>query len=97
MWKFTPENISLYKIAHNKHHQFKAFEYPYHLTDENIKVEKDIFDKWINTNSNLARKKGLWNDLHHKVFDFNKLPCCSTWQQHSKRLDELEAHLKMEK
>ena len=89
----TPENISLYKIAHNKHHQFKAFEYPYHLTDENIKVEKDIVDKWINTNSNLAREKGLWNDLHHKVFDFNKLYLAGehSAQQHSKRLDELEA------
>jgi DEAD/DEAH box helicase domain-containing protein len=88
----TPENLSIYKIAHNKRHQFKTFDYPYHLTSKNEGVEKEIVDNWLNENSNLAKEKGLWNDLHQKIFDFDKLYLAGehSAQQNKKRLKELE-------
>ena len=77
----------------NNTHQFKTFEYPYHLTDENKKVQKEIVDSWLNENSALAKEKGLWNDLHEKIFDFDKLYLAGehSAQQDKKRLKELEA------
>ena len=79
----TPENLSIYKIAHNKNYQFKAFEFPYHLNSENEKVEKEVVDNWLNENSNLAKEKGLWNNLY--------LAGEHSAQQNKKRLKELEA------
>ena len=89
----TAENLSLYKIAFNKSHQFKAFDYPYHLNSENAVVENAVVDKWLNTNSNLAKEKGLWNNLHEKIFDYDKLYLAGehSAQQNKKRLKELEA------
>ena len=89
----TATNLSTYIIAPNNTHQFKTFEYPYHLTDENKKVQKEIVDSWLNENSDLAKEKGLWNDLHEKIFDFDKLYLAGehSAQQDKKRLKELEA------
>ncbi|WP_028872941.1 DEAD/DEAH box helicase [Psychroserpens burtonensis] len=88
----TPDNLSIYKIANDKSHQFKAFEYSYHLTSANLPVKKEIVEEWLAVNSNLAKEKGLWNNLYEKIFDYNKLYLAGehSAQQNKKRLKQLE-------
>lgn len=88
----NPENIERYKIKEAKNHQFPVYEHPFHLTEENVKVEKEIIENWIQVNSQEARNKGLWNNLHERIFKNNQLYLAGehSAQQTKKRLQELE-------
>lgn len=86
------ENITNYKINSTKNHQFPIFNTPYHTDVLNDKINKIEVDQWIAENSQEARQKGLWNDLHERIFDFDKLYLAGehSAQQSKKRLEELE-------
>lgn len=86
------ENISNYKIDDKKNYQFPTYSYPYHLNKDNTAITKDEVDNWLKENSEEARSKGLWNDLHERIFDFDKLYLAGehSAQQDKKRLKELE-------
>jgi DEAD/DEAH box helicase domain-containing protein len=49
-------------------------------------------DQWLRSNSENAREKGLWNDLHERIFSFEKLYIAGehSAQQPSLRLKNLE-------
>jgi DEAD/DEAH box helicase domain-containing protein len=88
----THENSINYKICPKNEYQFKTFEYPYHLTDENEKADKVAVKNWISENNKTAKEKGVWNNLHEKIFDFEKLYLAGehSAQQDKKRLKQLE-------
>lgn len=86
------ENISYYKIDKRKIFQFPTYAYPYHLNEENTLLDKNEVEDWLQKNSQKARDKGLWNDFHERIFDFDKLYLSGehSAQQDEKRLKELE-------
>ncbi|MBD0824422.1 DEAD/DEAH box helicase [Aestuariibaculum marinum] len=88
----TSENISHFAIDPKYNNQLPAYAYPYHLNDENVKVEKQLVEGWLDENSVESREKGLWNNLHERIFDFDKLYLAGehSAQQDKKRLHELE-------
>ncbi|WP_292946917.1 DEAD/DEAH box helicase [Olleya sp. UBA1516] len=85
-------NISNYKIDDSKNHQFPTYSHPYHLDDNNEAIPLDQVDAWLKDNSKEARDKGLWNDLHERIFDYDKLYLAGehSAQQDKTRLKELE-------
>lgn len=85
-------NISNYKIDDSKNHQFPIYSHPYHLDDNNEAIPLDQVDAWLKENSREARNKGLWNDLHERIFDYDKLYLAGehSAQQDKTRLKELE-------
>lgn len=85
-------NISNYKIDSAKSHQFPTYSNPYHKDEINEDISIDQVDAWLKENSQEARGKGLWNDLHERIFDYNKLYLAGehSAQQDKKRLKELE-------
>lgn len=85
-------NISNYKIDDSKNHQFPIYSHPYHLDDNNEAIPLDQVDAWLKENSKEARDKGLWNDLHERIFDYDKLYLAGehSAQQDKTRLKELE-------
>lgn len=87
-----PDNISNYKIDDAKNHQFPAFSNPYHLDENKQVIPEDQVDAWLKENSKEARAKGLWNDLHERIFDYDKLYLAGehSAQQDKTRLKELE-------
>ncbi|MEM8522645.1 DEAD/DEAH box helicase [Flavobacterium sp. PL12] len=87
------DNISNYKINNSKNHQFPIFNTPYHTDFQNDKIKKLEVDQWLAENSQEAREKGLWNNLHERIFDFDKLYLAGehSAQQSKKRLKELES------
>jgi len=86
------DNIKNYQIDISKSHQFLHFGYPFHLTKTNETVSKLIIDDWIDETRTLAKKKGLWNDLHERIFNYSKLYLSGehSAQQDTKRLKDLE-------
>ncbi|CAL2085281.1 DEAD/DEAH box helicase [Tenacibaculum sp. 190524A02b] len=87
-----PVNISNYKIDDSKTHQFPIFSNPYHLDENNEVIPVSQIDTWLTENSQEARDKGLWNDLHERIFDYDKLYLAGehSAQQDKTRLKELE-------
>ncbi len=86
------ENIRNYQIDNTKNFKFPTYSYPYHLSKENTPINKNEVEVWLNENSKEARDKGLWNNLHERIFDFDKLYLAGehSAQQNKKRLKELE-------
>lgn len=86
------DNIKNYHINNEIEIQFPVYPYPSQLTSENEKLDEEIVEQWIIDNSVEARDKGLWNNLHERIFDFEKLYLAGehSAQQRKKRLDELE-------
>nr|WP_246200094.1 DEAD/DEAH box helicase [Maribacter luteus] len=86
------QNISNYQIDKSKSYQFPTFPHPYHSNQENIRLSNEEVGNWIQKNSSGARDKGLWNDLHERIFDFEKLYLAGehSAQQSKKRLKDLE-------
>ncbi len=88
----TEENIRNYKIENRTDIQLPVYPHPFHLSDQNENLEEDIINHWIEKNSVEARSKGLWNDLHERIFDKEKLYLAGehSAQQKKSRLVELE-------
>lgn len=88
----TEENLLYYQIDNNKNHKFPSYSHPYHLNDQNIPITKDEVQDWLTINSQEARNKGLWNNLHERLFDFEKLYLAGehSAQQDKNRLKDLE-------
>ena len=86
------ENIRNYQIDNSKNHKFPSYSYPYHLSNENTPINKIEVEVWLKENSKEARDKGLWNNLHERIFDYHKLYLAGehSAQQNKKRLKELE-------
>ena len=87
-----PNNINNYRINNSKTHQFPIYSHPYHLDKNNELIQKNQVDSWLKENSKEARNKGLWNNLHERIFDYDKLYLAGehSAQQDKKRLKELE-------
>lgn len=85
-------NIYNYKIDSAKNHQFPTYSHPYHKDENNEPILIEEVDAWLEENSQNARNKGLWNDLHERIFDYDKLYLAGehSAQQDKKRLKELE-------
>jgi hypothetical protein len=66
-------NIEYYKIESSKNHQFPVYSFPYHQGDNNEPILIEKVEAWLKENSIEARNKGLWNDLHERIFDYEKL------------------------
>jgi ATP-dependent helicase YprA (DUF1998 family) len=88
----THENIENFKMYDLEGFKFPIFKYPFHLDEENDLVDKEIVREWLKTNSQEARQKGLWNNLHERIYDFEKLYLAGehSAQQSKLRLQELE-------
>lgn len=88
----TEENIRYYMIDGDKTFQFPTYTHPFHLSVENELIDSREVERWLEHNSAAARDKGLWNDLHERIFDFEKLYLAGehSAQQSKKRLQELE-------
>src|SRR5690606_35868698 len=84
--------IEYYQIDKNKDFQFPTYSHPFHLTDENKMLDKDQVDTWLQENSIAAKENGIWNDLHERIFDYEKLYLAGehSAQQSKKRLSQLE-------
>ncbi|WOD44190.1 DEAD/DEAH box helicase [Hwangdonia lutea] len=87
-----PSNINNYKIDISKNHQFPSYSHPYHKDENNETIYIETVNAWLKENSQEARNKGLWNDLHERIFDYDKLYLAGehSAQQDKKRLKELE-------
>lgn len=88
-----PDNIRNYKINNDKNYRFPTYSYPYHKDENDEPVSEKKVEEWLNKNSLGARDKGLWNNLHERIFDYDKLYLAGehSAQQSKKRLKELEA------
>lgn len=88
----SEESIKNYQINISKNHQFPVYSHPFHLGKENNHVNKNEVDLWLKENSQDSRDKGLWNDLHERIFDYSKLYLAGehSAQQSKKRLKDLE-------
>lgn len=88
----TQENIQNYRIQNAVEIQYPIYQNPFHLNDENVRLETAAVQEWINENSQEAREKGLWNDLHERIFEKEKLYLAGehSAQQKKERLDDLE-------
>jgi len=86
-----PQNISNFKIDETFKHRFKPYPYPFHEND-NTPITKEDINLWISSNSVVAREKGIWNDLHERIYSKEKLYLAGehSAQQTKKRLSELE-------
>lgn len=86
------ENIRYYLINGDKTFQFPTYSHPYHLNSENELINRSEVERWLGHNSAAARDKGLWNNLHERIFDFEKLYLAGehSAQQSKERLKELE-------
>jgi ATP-dependent helicase YprA (DUF1998 family)/DNA-directed RNA polymerase subunit M/transcription elongation factor TFIIS len=84
--------INNYKIDSAKNYQFPIYSNPYHLDENNETIPIAQVDSWLKENSQEARDKGLWNDLHERIFDYDKLYLAGehSAQQDIKRLKQLE-------
>ena len=87
------QNLSNYKINDKKSHQFPVFSSPYHKDKETDKIAQSVVEEWLLENSKEARDKGIWNDLHERIFDFDKLYLAGehSAQQDKTRLKDLES------
>ncbi|RXJ51085.1 DEAD/DEAH box helicase [Gelidibacter gilvus] len=87
----SQENFELYSIDSAFTNQFPVFSHPYHL-HENESVDASLVDTWLDEKSKEARSKGLWNNLHERVFTPSSLYLAGehSAQQGKKRLNELE-------
>lgn len=85
-------NIKNYKIDRSKNNQLPLYPYAYHKNEDKDTVDKLSVDSWLQENSQEARGKGLWNDLHERIFDYDKLYLAGehSAQQDKKRLNQLE-------
>ncbi|AIY12566.1 hypothetical protein M667_04755 [Cellulophaga baltica NN016038] len=85
-------NIDNYKIDESKNYEFPVFSKPFHKNAENVTISNDEVSSWLKENSIGAREKGLWNDLHERIFDHSKLYLAGehSAQQDKRRLKELE-------
>ena len=90
--KLTADNVRNFKIDRTMKHRFDAFPYPYHLTEENTEVDGQIAEDWLTTTRNSAKEKGLWNNLHNRVYSRDRLFLAGehSGQQSRMRLDALE-------
>ncbi len=88
----SPENIRNFRIDEQKSHEFPLFSHPFHETPENTDVEPELVSAWLEENSQAAREKGLWNNLHERIFEKERLYLAGehSGQQDKKRLKELE-------
>lgn len=86
-----PENLEMYRVDHEKSYKFPLFSHPYHGNDANQRISNEETEQWLFKNSHEAREKGLWNDLHERIFDFDKLYLAGehSAQQDKVRLEEL--------
>lgn len=87
-----PDNIRNFKIDNRKTYAFPTYDYPYHRNKDNETIEQREVDRWLAENSQGAREKGLWNDFHERIFDYDKFYLAGehSAQQSQKRLKELE-------
>lgn len=69
----TFENLANYYINQNIEIQFPVFPHPEQLNEKNDKVPRNVIENWLDENSIEAREKGLWNNLHERVFGYEKL------------------------
>jgi DEAD/DEAH box helicase domain-containing protein len=85
-------NIDNYKIDESKNYEFPVYSNPFHKNEDNETITNGEVSLWLNENSQGAREKGLWNDLHERIFDYSKLYLAGehSAQQDKKRLKELE-------
>jgi superfamily II DNA/RNA helicase len=86
------ENINNYKVDESKEFKFPLYPYPFNKNEESDNVSDDNINQWLNENSYGARERGLWNDLHERIFNKEKLYLAGehSAQQDKKRLKELE-------
>ncbi|PCJ67353.1 MAG: hypothetical protein COA58_03265 [Bacteroidetes bacterium] len=90
--RLTSENMANFKINTNQNVKLPVFKYPYHINDDMENVSKELVDIWLQENSKEAREKGVWNDLHERVFNSNVLYLAGehSAQQKKRRLDQIE-------
>ena len=88
----TFENLANYYINQNIEIQFPVFPHPEQLNEKNDKVPRNVIENWLDENSIEAREKGLWNNLHERVFGYEKLFLAGehSAQQKKGRLKDLE-------
>lgn len=85
-------NIDNYKIDETKNYKFPVYPKAFHKNDENENITEEEVMSWLEDNSCESREKGLWNDLHERIFDYSKLYLAGehSAQQDKERLKELE-------
>lgn len=85
-------NIRNYRIDSSKSYQFPVYSSPFHRDENNESLTNEKVTSWLQENSPNAREKGLWNNLHERIFDYSKLYLAGehSAQQEKKRLNELE-------
>jgi DEAD/DEAH box helicase domain-containing protein len=85
-------NINNYRIDTTKNHEFPVFEHAYHRDEHKDLILAESVDAWLEANSQEARDKGLWNNLHERIFDYDKLYLAGehSAQQDKGRLKQLE-------
>jgi len=89
----TEKNIRSYRIHQPMiEHSFPTYNYPFHRDEKNDLISDAAVNDWVEANSIEAREKGLWNDIHEKIFSPRKLFVAGehSAQQAKKRLSELE-------
>lgn len=88
----TEENIRNYYIDKAINIEMPIYPYPFNRNEENERIDKALSEEWISQNSLAIKEKGLWNDLHEKVYSPSKLYLAGehSAQQQKKRLEELE-------
>lgn len=85
-------NIKNFKI-NRKPVEIPVYDNPFHLDEENNDIPIEVIDHWLNKNSEIIKKEGLWNNLYEKSFRPNPLFLAGehSAQQKKERLEQLES------
>jgi DEAD/DEAH box helicase domain-containing protein len=86
------DNFEKFEIKNKVDFEFPVFPYPYHLNNENRRVNCEEVEKWLLINSAPIKAAGVWNDLIEKIFTHNKFFIAGehSGQQEKARLSILE-------
>ncbi|MRI62727.1 DEAD/DEAH box helicase [Ornithobacterium rhinotracheale] len=88
----TASNIRNFYIGDSVDVQFPIYPYINNLDSEKNQVPRKEIDEWIEKNSKETREKGVWNNMHEKVYGYKKLYLAGehSAQQKKERLQTLE-------
>lgn len=89
----TAENIRNYYINKEISVEMPIYPYPFNLdSEQNVRLDHKVSEQWISENSKAIKEKGLWNDLHEKVYSPSNIYIAAehSAQQQKARLEQIE-------
>lgn len=88
----SEQNISNYKLRGHSKFQLPLYNFPFNRYENQEPVPIQEINNWFELNTAEPKEKGIWNDIHERVYHFGKLFLAGehSAQQEKSRLKVLE-------